>query len=167
MTNEEFAKYLSGISGIKETVLDNFKYKDDLLKISEKELNKYQEIYNNLKLSQESLIEELKPNLKEEIERKINKKIDWEEIDCERLESDVTEQHYDLYYTEKELFNILKTIKLNSSDIEDIKINKIIASVTIIYNPTIFKPKLWEDLIKNENLDEITQIINNLSKEAI
>ena len=46
MTNEEFAKYLSGISGIKETVLDNFKYKDDLLKISEKELNKYQEIYN-------------------------------------------------------------------------------------------------------------------------
>ena len=42
MTNEEFAKYLSGISGIKETVLDNFKYKDDLLKISEKELNKYQ-----------------------------------------------------------------------------------------------------------------------------
>ena len=53
------------------------------------------------------------------------------------------------------------------SGIEDIKINKIIASVTIIYNPTIFKPKLWEDLIKNENLDEITQIINNLSKEAI
>ena len=47
------------------------------------------------------------------------------------------------------------------------KINKIIASVTIIYNPTIFKPKLWEDLIKNENIDEITQIINNLSKEAI
>ena len=53
------------------------------------------------------------------------------------------------------------------SGIEEIKINKIIASVTIIYNPTIFKPKLWEDLIKNENLDEITQIINNLSKEAI
>ena len=53
------------------------------------------------------------------------------------------------------------------SGIEDIKINKIIASVTIIYNPTIFKPKLWEDLIKNENIDEITQIINNLSKEAI
>ncbi len=47
------------------------------------------------------------------------------------------------------------------SGIEDIKINKIIASVTIIYNPTIFKPKLWEDLIKNENLDEITKIINN------
>ena len=48
-----------------------------------------------------------------------------------------------------------------------IKINKIIASVTIIYEPTIFKPKLWEDLIKNENIDEITQIINNLAKESI
>src|SRR5574344_96638 len=53
------------------------------------------------------------------------------------------------------------------SGIEDIKINKIIASVTIIYNPTIFKPKLWEDLIKNENIDEIKEIVNNLSKEAI
>ena len=34
MTNEEFAKYLSGISGIKETVLDNFKYKDDINAVS-------------------------------------------------------------------------------------------------------------------------------------
>lgn len=68
-------------------------------------------------------IDDIMESLKEAIERKINKKIDWEEIDCQRLESYVTEQHYDLYYTEKELFNILKTIKLNSSDIEDIKIN--------------------------------------------
>ena len=49
--------------------------------------------------------------------------------------------------------------------IEEIKINKLIASVTIIYDPKIFKPKLWEDLIKNENINEITQIINNLAKE--
>ena len=28
-----------------------------------------------------------------------------------------------------------------------IKINKIIASVTIMYDPNIFKPKLWEDLV--------------------
>ena len=41
-------------------------------------------------------IDDIMESLKEEIERKINKKIDWEEIDCERLESDVTEQHYDL-----------------------------------------------------------------------
>lgn len=51
--------------------------------------------------------------------------------------------------------------------IENIKINKIIASVTIVYNPLIFKPKLWEDLIKKENLDEIEILINNLIKEVI
>ncbi|WP_198305734.1 hypothetical protein [Arcobacter vandammei] len=49
----------------------------------------------------------------------------------------------------------------------DIKINKIIASVTITYNPQVFKPKLWEDLIKQENLSEITELINNLAKEVI
>ena len=48
-----------------------------------------------------------------------------------------------------------------------IKINKIIASVTIIYEPTIFKPKLWEDLIKNENIEELTILINKLAKEVI
>ena len=49
----------------------------------------------------------------------------------------------------------------------NIKINKIIASVTITYDPHIFKPKIWEDLIKNENLEEITDLINNLAKEVI
>ena len=48
-----------------------------------------------------------------------------------------------------------------------IKINKIIASVTIIYEPTIFKPKLWENLIKNENIEELTILINKLAKEVI
>lgn len=49
----------------------------------------------------------------------------------------------------------------------NIKINKIIASVTITYNPQIFKPKIWEDLVKNENLDEISILINNLAKEVV
>ena len=48
-----------------------------------------------------------------------------------------------------------------------IKINKIIASVTITYNPQVFKPKIWEDLVKNENLDEISILINNLAKEVV
>ncbi len=48
-----------------------------------------------------------------------------------------------------------------------IKINKIIASVTITYDPNVFKPKLWEDLIKNENIDELTILINKLAKEVI
>ncbi|RXJ83767.1 hypothetical protein [Arcobacter cloacae] len=48
-----------------------------------------------------------------------------------------------------------------------IKINKIIASVTIMYDPKIFSPKLWEDLIKNQNIEELTQLINRLAKEVI
>ena len=67
--------------------------------------------------------------------------------------------------------------KISLSDIENlpnkidgiisIKINKIIASVTITYDPNVFKPKLWEDLIKNENIDELTILINKLAKEVI
>ena len=49
----------------------------------------------------------------------------------------------------------------------NIKINKIIASVTITYNPQVFKRKIWEDLVKNENLDEISILINNLAKEVV
>ena len=48
-----------------------------------------------------------------------------------------------------------------------IKINKVIASVTIMYDPKIFSPKLWEDLIKNQNIEELTQLINRLAKEVI
>lgn len=51
--------------------------------------------------------------------------------------------------------------------INEIKINKIIASVTITYNPTIFEPKIWEDLVNQKNLDEISILINNLAKEVI
>lgn len=67
--------------------------------------------------------------------------------------------------------------KISIEDIEDlpnringiksIKVKKIIASVTIIYEPSIFSPKLWEDLIKNENLGELTELINELAKEVI
>lgn len=51
--------------------------------------------------------------------------------------------------------------------IKNIKVNKIIASVTITYDANIFKPEVWEDLINKRNLDEITQIINNLAKEVM
>lgn len=50
--------------------------------------------------------------------------------------------------------------------IKSIKIKKIIASVTIIYDENIFPPKLWEDLIKNENTEELTRLINELAKEV-
>ena len=51
--------------------------------------------------------------------------------------------------------------------IKDIKIKKIIASVTITYDPSIFEPRLWEDLISHRNLDEVTKLINKLAKEVV
>lgn len=50
--------------------------------------------------------------------------------------------------------------------INSIKINKLMASVTIMYDPKIFAPKLWEDLIKQENTEELTVLINTLAKEV-
>ncbi|WP_419776963.1 HMA2 domain-containing protein [Malaciobacter marinus] len=51
--------------------------------------------------------------------------------------------------------------------IKNIKVNKVIASVTITYDANIFKPEVWEDLINKRNLEEITKIINNLAKEVM
>ena len=53
------------------------------------------------------------------------------------------------------------------SGIKDIKIKKIIASVTITYDPNIFKPQIWEDLVNKTNLEEVSSIINNLAKEVV
>lgn len=50
--------------------------------------------------------------------------------------------------------------------IKNIKINKIVASVTIMYDPEIFAPSVWEDLIEGKNLEEITVLINKLAKEV-
>ena len=49
--------------------------------------------------------------------------------------------------------------------IKSIKVKKIIASVTILYSPDIFPSELWEDLVQNRNLEELTQLINSLAKE--
>jgi len=71
----------------------------------------------------------------------------------------------------KEASNItlddIKNLPNKIKGIEAIKVNKVIASVTILYNPEIFSPKLWENLIKSENLDELKILINKLAKEVI
>lgn len=51
--------------------------------------------------------------------------------------------------------------------IKNIKINKIVASITIEYDNAIFPKKMWEDLIERKNLEEITQKINALYKEIV
>ncbi|WP_108062589.1 hypothetical protein [Poseidonibacter lekithochrous] len=51
--------------------------------------------------------------------------------------------------------------------IKEIKIKKIIASVTITYDANVFRPSLWEDLIAQRNLEEVSSIINTLAKEVV
>lgn len=51
--------------------------------------------------------------------------------------------------------------------IKNIKINKLVGSVTVEYDNTVFSDKLWKDLINGENLDELTELINKLSKEVM
>lgn len=63
----------------------------------------------------------------------------------------------------EDIENLPKKIK----GITSIKVKKIIASVTINYDPEIFEPKLWEDLINHENLEDISKLINNLAREVM
>lgn len=51
--------------------------------------------------------------------------------------------------------------------IKKLKINKIIGSITIEYDNSIFPDSLWTDLLNNENLDDIVKLINKLSKEVV
>ncbi len=63
MTKEELSKYLSGISGIKETVLDNFKYKDDFSKITEYDLKKYTDMVETIKPYTENTLNKMMEEL--------------------------------------------------------------------------------------------------------
>ncbi|XOB63014.1 HMA2 domain-containing protein [Campylobacterota bacterium DY0563] len=51
--------------------------------------------------------------------------------------------------------------------IKKIKINKVIGSITIEYDNSIFPDKLWKDMINQENLEEIAKILNKLTKEVV
>jgi len=59
----------------------------------------------------------------------------------------------------------IETLPQKINGIKKIKINKIIASVTIEYENEIFPKEKWDDLINGENLDEVVKIIENLKKE--
>ncbi|MCV6608053.1 MAG: hypothetical protein OIF32_07575 [Campylobacterales bacterium] len=60
----------------------------------------------------------------------------------------------------------IETISEKISGINKIKINKVVASVTIEYDHKIFEKRLWDDLISGENLDEVMAVIEKLKKEV-
>lgn len=49
--------------------------------------------------------------------------------------------------------------------IKSIKINKIVGSLTIEYDPAVFPSHLWDNMIQGKELEEIVTIINSLLKE--
>lgn len=63
----------------------------------------------------------------------------------------------------KALLEILKKIPL----ILSIKFNPLVGSLTIHYDSNLLSPKLWEDCINGESLEEIARIINQNLREVV
>jgi hypothetical protein len=61
-------------------------------------------------------------------------------------------------------FSDMQSIVDKIDGIKRVKINKIVASVTIEYDPIVFEYELWEDLLAQQNLEHILERINRLSK---
>lgn len=64
-------------------------------------------------------------------------------------------------FTLKDVENLPSKIK----GIENVKINKLLGSVTILYNDLIFPSSLWEDIIKNKDKSKLETIIASIKKE--
>lgn len=67
---------------------------------------------------------------------------------------------------EKESISLKDIENLASSidGIDRIKINKILSSATIYYNPNIIETDLWEDLINQNNSPKLQSVLSNLFK---
>lgn len=63
----------------------------------------------------------------------------------------------------QELLKLLEKIPC----ILSIKFNALIGSLTIHYDSNIIEPKLWEDCLKGESLEQIAEIINTNLKEIV
>jgi hypothetical protein len=70
-----------------------------------------------------SYIDDIMESIKVQMEKELKSSLKWEDIDYSRLEKDICEHSYDAYYSEKELMKILKTMRLNVNEIEDIRVN--------------------------------------------
>ncbi len=61
--------------------------------------------------------------------------------------------------------DFLKNFPKEIKGIKDVKVNKLIGSITINYDPDIFEPQVWEDLIGGNISDELMERLENLIKE--
>ena len=46
--------------------------------------------------------------------------------------------------------------------LNEIKVNKVMATATILYDASIFPPYLWDDLIEANNVDNVLEMLNDL-----
>jgi hypothetical protein len=60
----------------------------------------------------------------------------------------------------------IQTLPQKINGIKSIKINKIVGSITVVYDNGIFPFELWEDLLEQRNLDNISGILNQLAREV-
>ncbi|WP_321779569.1 hypothetical protein [Sulfurimonas sp.] len=49
--------------------------------------------------------------------------------------------------------------------LKNVKVNKIMATATILYDASIFSPTIWNDLIDGVNIEENTELINKLQSQ--
>lgn len=60
----------------------------------------------------------------------------------------------------------INRLSLHVKGIKSLKINTLIGSVLIEYDPLLLPPSLFDDLVKGCNLDEVTRKINECAKEV-
>lgn len=61
----------------------------------------------------------------------------------------------------------IKNLPLKIDGIKSIKINKAIGSITVVYDNEIFPYEIWEDLLAQKNLENISKILTKLEKEVV
>lgn len=63
--------------------------------------------------------------------------------------------------------NDIESLPEKINGIKSIKINKIVGSITVMYDNETFPYELWEDLLAQNNLEQIAQILTKLEKEVM
>lgn len=79
-----------------------------------------------------------------------------------RVSSKIKNENSENKITLEDIENLPKKI----NGINSIKINKLMGSITIKYEPKVFLPTIWEDLINGNNLKNIKDILTKLEKEV-
>lgn len=62
--------------------------------------------------------------------------------------------------------NLINDLPSKIEGIKEVKINKLIGSITISYDSTIFPPNLWEELVSGDFSNELVDKFSKILKEV-